>query len=115
MAAKNTLTTGIAELLILSILNEKDSYGYEICKIIKENSDGLISLSYNTTYAATCKMFDSVLVTEKNVKVGKKRTRIYFHLEEKGRDYYNKLYETYQNMSLGVDKIFHSLIEQNEE
>jgi DNA-binding PadR family transcriptional regulator len=71
MAAKNTLTTGIAELLILSILNEKDSYGYEICKIIKENSDGLISLSYNTTYAATCKMIDSGLVTEKNVKVGK--------------------------------------------
>ena len=35
MAAKNTLTTGIAELLILSILNEKDSYGYEIFKIIK--------------------------------------------------------------------------------
>ena len=66
MAAKNTLTTGIAELLILSILNEKDSYGYEICKIIKENSDGLISLSYNTTYAATCKMIDSGLVTEKN-------------------------------------------------
>ena len=103
MAAKNTLTTGIAELLILSILNEK------------ENSDGLISLSYNTTYAATCKMIDSGLVTEKNVKVGKKRTRIYFHLEDKGRDYYNKLYETYQNMSLGVDKIFHSLKEQNEE
>mgnify|MGYP000204341912 FL=1 len=60
-------------------------------------------------------MIDSGLVTEKNVKVGKKRTRIYFHLEDKGRDYYNKLYETYQNMSLGVDKIFHSLKEQNEE
>ena len=56
-----------------------------------------------------------MLQPEKNVKVGKKRTRIYFHLEDKGRDYYNKLYETYQNMSLGVDKIFHSLKEQNEE
>ena len=49
---------------------------------------------YNTTYAATCKMIDSGLVTEKNVKVGKKRTRIYFHLEDKGRDHttnYTKL------------------------
>ena len=38
MAAKNTLTTGIAELLILSILNEKDSYGYEINKVIQHKS-----------------------------------------------------------------------------
>ena len=109
MAAKNTLTTGIAELLILSILNEKDSYGYEVVKIITENSDGLISLSYNTTYAATCKIIENGLISEKNVKVGKKRTRIYFHLEDKGREYYTKLYESYRNMSLGVDKIFSSL------
>ena len=115
MAAKNTLTTGIAELLILSILYKKDSYGYEIVKMIKENSGGLISLSYNTTYAATCKMIESGLISEKNVKVGKKRTRIYFHLEEKGRDYYNKLYDSYKNMSLGVDKILESLKQKDEE
>ena len=115
MSIASDLIRGHTDVIILAQLIKKDSYGYEICKIIKENSDGLISLSYNTTYAATCKMIDSGLVTEKNVKVGKKRTRIYFHLEDKGRDYYNKLYETYQNMSLGVDKIFHSLKEQNEE
>ena len=52
MAAKNTLTTGIAELLILSILNEKDSYGYEINKVIQHKSKGMYELKEATLYTA---------------------------------------------------------------
>ena len=43
MAYKNSLITGITELLVLAILNQQDSYVYEITKKISNNSDVLLS------------------------------------------------------------------------
>ena len=46
MAYKNSFLTGITELLVLAILNERgDSYVYEITKYISEHSCNLLSLS----------------------------------------------------------------------
>ena len=52
MAYKNRLITGITELLVLGILNQQDSYVYEITKNISNNSDDLLSISLNTIYTA---------------------------------------------------------------
>ena len=56
MANKNYLMSGITELLILSILNDHDSYVYEIGKIIQTESKELLSISQNTIYTATYKL-----------------------------------------------------------
>ena len=49
MAYKNSIITGITDLLVLLILKEKgDSYVYEICKYITENSNELLSIPHNT-------------------------------------------------------------------
>ena len=45
MAYKNSLITGITDLLVLAILNEKgDSYVYEITKYITNHSNGLLQI-----------------------------------------------------------------------
>ena len=56
MATKNYLMSGITELLILAILNEHDSYVYEIGKTINTKSNNLLSISQNTIYTATYKL-----------------------------------------------------------
>ena len=48
MAYKNNLITGITELLVLKILEQQDSYVYEIQKMINNNSEHLLSISLNT-------------------------------------------------------------------
>ena len=102
MAYRNNLLTGIIELLVLSILNKMDSYIYEIVKLIANDSDNRLTLSSNTVYASAYKLEHSKLV-------GKKRTRIYYHIEPKGREHLKELQTSYTNMTMGVQRIFDKL------
>ena len=106
---KNYFINGISEMLILSILNAHDSYVYEITKAIEQDSNGLLSISQNTTYAATYKLQNEGKISEYKKLVGKRRTRVYYHIEEAGIVYLNELREIYQNTALGVQTIFDTL------
>lgn len=72
MAYKNSLITGITDLLVLSMLDRQDSYVYEITKSISDNSDGLLSISHNTVYTATYKLEEENMISEYSKLVGKK-------------------------------------------
>ena len=109
MAHKNSLTTGITDLLVLSILNRQDSYVYEISKTIANNSDGMLTISHNTVYTATYKLQEANMISEYTKLVGKKRTRVYYHLESKGKEYLDKLSEEYSKMTKGVQNVLGSL------
>jgi PadR family transcriptional regulator, regulatory protein PadR len=43
---------GSIDILLLSLLNKRDMYGYEIVKTLKENSDELYNMSEGTLYPA---------------------------------------------------------------
>ena len=109
MAYKNSLITGISDLLVLSILDKQDSYVYEITKIIAKKSDGLLNISHNTVYTVTYKLEEEQMISEYPKLVGKKRTRVYYHLEPKGKEYLEELSTEYSKMSEGVLKILKSL------
>lgn len=113
MSTRNSLITGITELLVLSFLQQNDSYVYEITKKIAEYSDNLLSISQNTIYTVVYKLEEDKLIKEYSKLVGKKRTRIYYHIEPSGTEYLNKLQENYQNMVTGVQNIFTILKERN--
>lgn len=107
--SKNYFINGITDLLILSILDSHDSYMYEIVKSISEFSDGLLSISQNTIYTAAYKLENEGKITEYVKLVGKKRTRVYYHLEPEGKKYLDELAESYKNTTDGVLKILSAL------
>lgn len=109
MAYKNNLITGITELLVLKILEQQDSYVYEIQKMINNHSEQLLSISLNTIYTVTCKLEKENLISEYSKRVGKKRTRVYYHLEETGKEHLAKVMTNYNNMIDGVNRIINSL------
>ena len=109
MAYKNNLITGITELLVLKILEQQDSYVYEIQKMINNNSEHLLSISLNTIYTVTYKLQNENLISEYSKLVGKKRTRVYYHLEETGKEYLTKITANYNNMIDGVNHIINFL------
>lgn len=109
MSTRNSLITGITELLVLSFLNHKDSYVYEITKKITEYSNNLLSISQNTIYTVVYKLEEDKRIKEYSQLVGKKRTRIYYQIEPSGKEYLKQLEENYQNMVTGVQNIFTSL------
>lgn len=106
MASKNYFLNGVAELLILSILYKEDTYIYGIKKIIDEISNGTLPMSQNTIYTAAYKLEKEEKITEYSKLVGKKRTRIYYHIEEAGIEYWKKLTNEYKLMTNNVGNIF---------
>lgn len=110
MAYKNTLITGITDFLVLAILKSKgDCYAYEISKYITSESNELLSISPNTIYTVMYKLENEQMISEYSVLVGKKRTRIYYHIESDGETYLKELQHDYENMISGMSAIFDSL------
>lgn len=105
MATKNLFITGNTDLLILSVLNKEDTYAYDIVKQINTISCGLLNLSNNTIYTATYKLEDNGYISEYSRLVGKKRTRVYYHLEIKGKLYLHELYDTYMKTMEGTNLV----------
>jgi PadR family transcriptional regulator PadR len=114
MAGRNYFINGITELLILSMIQNKDCYVYEITKGIQSMSEELLSISQNTIYTAAYKMENEGYITEYSKLVGRKRTRVYYHLEEKGRVYLKELQENFRNTMDGVHKVLSYLAEEHE-
>ena len=105
MQEKNYFIKGITEFLILSILNKNDSYVYEITKTIETSSGGLLSISQNTVYTATYKLLNEKKISEYTKLVGKKRSRVYYHLEAPGVFTLKELEKNYQQTSMGMKNI----------
>ena len=115
MAVKNIFITGNTDLLILSVLQKEDAYAYDIAKQINLLSDGFLNLSNNTVYTAIYKLGNNGYISEYTRQAGKKRTRVYYHLEEKGKQYLNELYETYRNTMKGTNLVLKKLSGVEEE
>lgn len=114
MAYKNSLITGITDLLVLAILNEKgDSYVYEITKYIANYSNESLSISHNTIYTVMYKLEEEHMISEYSKLVGKKRTRVYYHIEPLGQAYLDELMENYKQMIGGVELIFNSFTKED--
>lgn len=109
VAERNYFINGITELLILSFLKNHDAYVYEITKSIEEKSGGLLSISQNTIYTATYKLENEGKISEYSKLVGRKRTRIYYHIENEGINYLEQLSNNYNNTINGVKTILNSL------
>lgn len=109
MANRNYFINGITELLILSILNKGDSYVYDISKQITEYSNDMLTISQNTIYTAAYKLETENKISEYSKLAGKKRTRIYYHIEKPGQEYLQELLKNYYSMTTGVQNILNFL------
>ena len=115
MASKNYFLNGVAELLILSIWKNQDTYIYDIKKTISELTNDILPMSQNTIYAAAYKLENEEKISEYSKLVGRKRTRIYYHIEEPGLAYLEKLTSDYQMVTTNVCKILDYLSSNREE
>lgn len=115
MSNKNIFITGNTDLLILSILKKEDAYPYDITKQISALSGGMLNLSNNTVYTAIYKLENKEYISEYSRQVGRKRTRVYYHLEEKGAVYLDELFENYLNTMRGTNRVLRKLYQIGED
>lgn len=109
MPKRHNFISGITDLLVLTILSKGDRYIYGLTKSIQDYSEGRINISLNTVYTVTYKLENENKISEYTKLVGKKRTRVYYHIEEAGRKYLQDLTDEFLNISSGYDAIIKAL------
>ena len=98
---EETLKCGVSivEMLILSIISESDCYGYQISQLIKKYSDGALSVTVGTLYPSFYKLEEAGYITGTKTLVGKRLTRVYYHIEEPGREYLKTLIDDFNSFN----------------
>lgn len=94
------------DLLVLSILKEKDCYGYELIKIITEQTNELITPKMGTMYPVLYDLLEKNYISSYEVYI-KTKPRIYYHLEEKGYEHLQSLVKEFDNMVNTLVYIIH--------
>lgn len=109
MNIQENLKRGTIELILLTLLQSDDKYGYQLAGELFEQSQGLYELKETTMYPTLYRLQKNGYLSDQKVKVGPKRTRIYYHLTDEGKAYLAKLKENY----LTITKAIQLVLEQN--
>lgn len=102
MGISEGLKRGTIELVLLSLLNQKDMYGYEICQQLKELSHNSYVLTEGSLYPVLYRLIEKGCISDRHEKVGKRRIRVYYHIEAAGIDYLNEIKHEYFTMHNGI-------------
>ena len=95
---------GTVDLVVLSVLRDKDMYGYEIVKAIEEKSGGRFQLPLGTLYPVLYRFLENGYLSDRD-EIVNKRLRKYYHLEKKGEEFYEATLAEYRKISEGVNMI----------
>lgn len=107
---------GTAELLVLYLLGKEDLYGYQITQAFAEKSGGVYTMLEGSLYPILYRLTEAGYISDYTKQVGKRRTRRYYHLEDKGREYYREILADYDAVTNSISKILdrHSEVDDND-
>ena len=96
---------GVMSLVILSLLKREDMYGYQLVQETEKSSGGRLTTQEGSLYPVLYKLLDQGLISDKKVLVGKRMTRVYYHLEPSGEARLKELIREYEDVTQGVFQI----------
>lgn len=108
MGKRDNFRKGTVELMVLALLLESDLYGYQLVQKIAELSDGAIQVQLGTLYPTLYRLVDEGYISDTEIPVGKRRIRIYYHIEPSGRALLQELYSEHQTFERGLSKVLAS-------
>lgn len=96
---------GAAPLVILSLLKQKDMYGYQLVQETEKQSGGRLHTQEGSLYPVLYRLQEQGYISDRKELVGKRMTRIYYHLEPTGEIYLQSLIAEYETITGGVLQI----------
>lgn len=102
MGISEGLKRGTIEIMLLTLLCEEDMYGYQLCQKLEEKSNGLFVLQEGSLYPPLYRMVDRGYISDRSELVGRRRTRVYYHIEPKGKEYLNEIISEYISLNRGI-------------
>lgn len=102
---QNSFRRGIMQLVLLSLLNKEDMYGYQLVQETIARSGGRIVTQEGSLYPVLYKLQESGFISDYRVQVGKRMTRVYYHIEPSGREHLKELIDEYHTIATGLRMI----------
>ena len=93
---------GVASIVVLSLLKQADLYGYQLVQEMERQSLGALRMQEGALYPVLYKLQDAGYISSERVQVGKRMTRVYYHLEPEGAVYLERLVRDYKAVVNGV-------------
>ncbi len=112
MGIKENFKRGSLEMLILHLLKDEEMYGYQLTQEICNRSNGAFKITEGSMYPTLYRLIDKELISDRLELVGRRRTRVYYHLEDKGRAYLENLVNEYEATSKGIAAIMNYVPEK---
>ena len=101
------LKKGSAELLILSLVEDRPRHGYEIAKLIGERSDGVLQFHVASLYPLLYRLERRGLIKGQWVEKAGPRRRRYYKLTAEGRRVLAAQRNTWQEFFAALDRVAH--------
>lgn len=89
-------------MLLLHLLQEDDLYGYQLSQLVKQRSNGILTIPEGSMYPTLYRLLEKGYISDYKKQVGKRLTRVYYHLEPKGQNYYLELLNNYYLVNEGI-------------
>ena len=105
MAVDNSFRRGVMSLVILALLKREDMYGYQLVQETEKQSGGQLTTQEGSLYPVLYKLLDQGYISDRRVQVGKRMTRVYYHIEPAGEEKLRELIREYEEMTQGVFRI----------
>ena len=103
--SQNSFRRGVMSIVILSLLKREDMYGYQLVQETERSSGGKLTTQEGSLYPVLYKLLDQGLISDRKVQVGKRMTRVYYHLEPAGEERLKELIQEYEEITKGVLQI----------
>ena len=96
---KNNIKHGTIELVLLLLLQKEQKYGYQLSQELSEFSEE------TTMYPTLYRLTQNGYLSFEQVKVGIKRTRVYYLITDAGREYLQKIIDEYNTITQAISLI----------
>jgi len=104
MAVEKSIISGSMTMLLLSLLSEKDMYGYEMIDTLRQKSQNIFELKAGTLYPLLHGMEEKGLLSVYEKSVSGK-TRKYYQITKEGRQVLRKKTEEWKEYAAAVTNV----------
>ena len=105
MSHDRELRKGSAEVLLLSLLAERDRHGYELAKLIERRSDGALKFHVASLYPTLYRLEDKSLIEGRWVERAGQRRRRYYRLTAAGKKVLASQRDVWQTFFVALDRV----------
>lgn len=94
--------SGVPELLLLKLLDQREMYGYELVRSVRQVTGEAITLGEGVIYPALHALERNGALKSRRKVVGG-RTRVYYALTPRGRGRLERLSDEWRRVQSGID------------